>query len=120
MERSYQEAVDKLKTIVRDDLKADVEPLDKLIPCMVDLKEARTQKEEDRIRAAHKRIARVFAMLVDRLIRLRPESKFTAYDSLQQDLLDSKIVWGSYECDKFRVKAEEVEVKKTRTKKSNA
>ena len=116
MERSYQEAFSKLKSIVGTDLKTETEPLDKLIPCMVDLKEARTQKEEDRIRAAHKRIARIFAMLVDRLIRLRPESKFTAYDSLQQDLLDSKIIWFPYSCDKFRVPATEVEVKKTRKK----
>ncbi len=120
MDRSYQEAFEKLKTIVRDDLKADIAPLEKLIPCMVELKEARTQKEEDRIRAAHKRIARVFGMLVDRLVRLRPESRYTAYDSLQQDLLDSKIVWGQYECSKFRVTAEESDGKRAKKKKSSA
>ncbi len=52
MERSYQEAVEKLEATIRDDMKIDPSPLDSFVPCIDDVEEGHTQKEKERIRTA--------------------------------------------------------------------
>lgn len=102
MERSYQEAISKLKSVLKTDLHVDPAPLDSIVPCIVDIEEGRTREEKERIRRAHRKAATVFAHFFDRLVRYRPESRLFAFDNLTQDFQDSKILWAPYECTRFR------------------
>tara|TARA_Y100000310_G_C20339802_1_gene649238 strand:+ start:54 stop:689 length:636 start_codon:yes stop_codon:yes gene_type:complete len=117
-EKSYGDAVKKLQEIVRDDLQISEPDVVPLVPCLVDLKEARTNKEEGRIRNVHNRMAKIFASLVDRLVRYNLESRPDAFDALKQGLLDTAVIWKPYECDRFRaVTTGEVDGRKKKKKK---
>ncbi len=96
MERSYREAVEKLKATIKNDMKIDPSPLDSFVPCIVDVDEGRTEKEKERISRAERRIARIFANLVGRLVRYRPESRLYAFVSAKQEFLDIKALGGPY------------------------
>lgn len=119
LERDPEEARQKLYTIVRTDLHTDfppgVEP-----PCIVRLDEAKTRVEEVRIRRAYRRLATVYAKLIDKLVRYNPESRPYAFDAFQQDLVDRGQIYKPYVCENFRKPAEETEAKGKRKKKSSS
>lgn len=108
-ERSYGEAVDKLKEIVEKDLEITQPDVKTLVPCIVELKEAATKREEEEIRRAHKVMMRSFASLVDKLVKYRPESRPYAFDALQYELRRSGPLWRRFECESFREKPEKNE-----------
>lgn len=114
MERSYQEAVEKLKSVLKTDLHVDPAPLGSIVPCIVDISEGKTREEKERIRRAHRKAATIFAHFFDRLVRYRPESRLFAFDNLEQEFMDSKLLWKPYSCEAFRTpKATETEPKKS-------
>ena len=105
---------------IREDMGIEATGLESDIPCIVDLKEAHTRTEEERIRHARKRMAKAFGSLIDRLIRFRPESRPYAFDAFRQEIADAKPLWGSFSCEKFRpVATEEDGGKKKQAKKKS-
>ena len=102
MDRDYMEAAEKLNKMVREDLGVTEFELQKYVPCIVDIKEGKTLKEQARIERAHKQMSKSFAKLVDRLVRYRPESRQYAFDSLKQEMMDTKPLWKPFECNEFR------------------
>jgi hypothetical protein len=111
LERGWDEAIQKLHSIIKNDFKDDPSKLDAILPCIINLKEARTRKEEESIWRVYRRFARMFASFVDRMVRYTPEYRMDAYDNLQQDLLNWKAFYRPYECKRFRA-PEEAEAKK--------
>lgn len=119
MERSFQEAVDKLKETVKTTFNEDPIHVAELVPCIVDIKEARTKREEQSIRRVHKRLSFMFAGLIDRLVRYEPASRPYAWDWLKQELINWRPLYREYTCENFRPKpiAEETDAKKKGKKK---
>ena len=117
VERSYGEAVDKLDEIVKKDLEITQPDVKTLVPCIVELKEASTKKQEEEIRRAHKVIVRSFASLVDKLVKYRPESRSYAFDALQYDLQRSSPLWRRFECSIFRAKDEKLHLRRNNGEK---
>ena len=106
LERGWNEAIEKLHSIVKNDFKEDTDKLE-FLPCIIDLKEARTKREEAAIERVHRRFARLFAGFVDRMVRYTPEYRFDAFDYLQQEVINWKPLYSPYECKRFRATEEE-------------
>ena len=106
MDRSYHEAAEKLGEIVMVDMGVTEQVGSVEVPCIIELKEARTMKEEEYIRRAHKTMAKVFSGFVDKLVRYNPESYPYAFDALKQEIFAAKPLWAPYECSDFRPKEE--------------
>ena len=102
MERSYLEAFDKLKKTVKDDFHDDPQKIDELIPCVIELDEARTKREEEAIRRVHRKLAEIYAGFVDRLVRYRIESRPLAWDYLKDEMIRWKPYFRQYVCENFR------------------
>lgn len=120
MERSYKEATDTLTRTLTTDFKLDPTDTGAVVlstPCLVDVSEGRTQREKASILRVQKRLAKIFAGLIDRLFRYTGEYRKDAVDWYKQELLN----WGPfikpYKCEIFRV-AEETEPKKKGKKKT--
>ena len=99
VERSYGEAVDKLDEIVKKDLEITQPDVKTLVPCIVELKEASTKREEEEIRRAHKVIVRSFASLIDKIVKYRPESRPYAFDALKYELTRTSPLWRRFDCE---------------------
>lgn len=114
MERSYAEAIEKLKATIKNDLHDDPSQVD-MIPCIVDVKEGKTMREQGSINRVHRRMATIIAGLVDRLVRYNPESRKYAWDWLKQELVNWRPLYKDYVCERFRAPvAEESEKPKRR------
>lgn len=100
MNRNYSEAREKLVKIMEDLGIYDFDESN--IPCIVEYEEGRSQAEKDRIRRSYKVLSKIFANLIDRLARYRPESRAYAYDSFRDDLMTNRQLIKPYECDVFR------------------
>lgn len=116
-ERDPTEARQKLLDTAKKITGADMVP-DFFPPCIVAESEGKTKVEQARIRRAQKRMATIFANLVDRLVRYDPNYRMDAFDRFNQDLQDRALIWTPFECEKFR-KAEETEPKKKPKKRTN-
>ncbi len=119
LERDPDEARQKLFDTVKQVVGVDVVP-DFVPPCVVRLDEARTKVEGERIRRAYRRLATVYAKLIDKLVRYNPESRPYAFDAFNQDLTDREQLIRPFLCENFRKPAEETEAKKSRRKKSSS
>lgn len=118
IDKSYAGALEKLKRTIRVDLAIYDIDVDAIFPCIVDEKEGGTQVEQRRIAHIHRKMSKLFAKLIDRLIRFQPEYRPDAVDAVRQDLIDFKVMWKPFECDKFRAPPlQEAEPKKKRKKK---
>lgn len=118
MERSWEEANQKLLSTIKEDLKIDPAETERLLPCLVDIKEARNVHEEERIRASHRRVAKTYAGFLDRMIRYDPEYRQAAYDYIKQEIRMARPLIHLYLCDVFRAPAMEIEGKRVKKKKS--
>ena len=116
MDRSYREAVEKLGEIVTEDLGITEQQGSLEVPCIIELKEAQTMKEEESVRRAHKTMAKAFSGFVDKLVRYNPESYPYAFDALKQEIVNAKPLWKKFECEEYRPKGEVDGGKKKRQK----
>ncbi len=120
MERDYKEATDKLVEVLRNDFKLPPEltgAVTVMLPCIVNIQEGRTKREEESIRRVQKRMAHIYAGLIDRMFRYRPESRQYAVDWLKQELINWRGFYRPYSCEVFRAPATETEPKKKGKKK---
>lgn len=104
--QGFKAGIEKLSEIVKSDLKVTEPDVVGMIPCIVELSEAHSKAEEERIRVVYKKFSKAYGSIVDRLVRFRPESRAFAFDSLKQDILDARPLWLPFECTRFRPKQE--------------
>jgi hypothetical protein len=77
------------------------------LPCIINSAKGRTKVEKRRIDAAQKQVASVLAKFVERHGRYRAESKGEAVEELKQKLIDTKPLWGTYECSTWQKKGKQ-------------
>ena len=106
MERDPEEAREKFLRVITQDLHA-MPPVGFEVPCIVKQSEAHNHVQESGIRRAQTRMAEVYAGLIDKLVRYRPESRQYAFESYDVDLDARKQLWAPYTCEKFRGKEED-------------
>ena len=72
------------------------------LPCIISSAKGRTNKEKTRIAFAQKQLAHALTKFVTKHNQYTGESKKYAADELKQSILDTQVIWGKYECDKWK------------------
>ena len=96
MERDPAEAREKLLETVKT-ITGEV-PKDFEVPCIVKEETGKNTRERTQIRRAQRKQAELYAGLVDRLVRYRPESRPFAYETWTDDQERWQALWKPYEC----------------------
>ena len=93
---SYKAALDKLQEISPEALE--------IVPCIVELDEAKNKAEEEKILRAWRAIARALAKFAQQFGRYTAEFKSEAFENLKEAVSEARELWSDYECSRRRGK----------------